>query len=114
MTEGSEPRVVLGPEIDGAFEGRFAVDYATDTGDALIEHIESGAEVRWNGSEWVFNKDIDAPNSSVDSATLRELQTLEPATEPATPSGDEVNVWNDTNSLKAKFSDGTIVTLAEQ
>lgn len=34
--------------------------------------------------------------------------------EPDTPSGDKIVLWNNGNSLNAKFSDGSTVTIAEE
>lgn len=53
-------------------------------------------------------------DETVQTLTLGELKTLEPAAEPATPGGDDVAVWNDTNAIKAKFSDGTTATITQE
>jgi hypothetical protein len=36
------------------------------------------------------------------------------ATEPSTPTGDDVALWNSGNEVQAKFSDGSTVTIAQE
>lgn len=73
MTEGSEPIVQLGPQ-DGAgnFSGEFEFDYATDTGDALLRHVASGAEFRWSesNSQWELNQPLDLGANGLTAETV--------------------------------------------
>jgi hypothetical protein len=54
----------------------------------------------------------DSP--SLNSVTLSKLLQLKPASEPSTPSGDDVVLWNNKNEVRAKFSDGSTVTIAQE
>lgn len=57
-----------------------------------------------------------ADETVVDSVTLGEVLTLEPAAEPDTPATGEVALFNDTNdpsTTKAKHDDGSVVTITE-
>ena len=57
-----------------------------------------------------------ADETVVDSVTLGEVLTLEPAAEPDTPATGEVALFNDANdpsTTKAKHDDGSVVTITE-
>jgi len=89
------PSVVLAVVVVNSSDDRTSI--TTDN----LQDLRADAESKTN-------------TNTTNQTTLKELLNLEPASEPTTPSGGEVAVWNDTNEIKAKFSDGTIATIAQE
>ena len=81
---------------------------ASEVSDGEILDRRLGASIRLAS--------VLADETVVDSVTLGEVLTLQPAAEPDTPATGEVALFNDTNdpsTTKAKHDDGSVVTITE-
>lgn len=83
--------------------------------DTVNSLVSSDSNLSWAYDDSGNTLTVSLSSSiSVNSVTLSELMEMGSATEPSTPSGDDVALWNSGNSVQAKFSDGSTVTLAQQ
>ena len=87
------------------------------TADEILDR-RLGASIRLASvvADEIEGGSVLADETVVDSVTLGEVLTLEPAAEPDTPATGEVALFNDTNdpsTTKAKHDDGSVVTITE-
>ena len=111
--DDSEPARVRDPAPPLSYPGVcyaavFVPAGASEVSDDEILDRRLGASIRLAS--------VLADETVVDSVTLGEVLTLQPAAEPDTPATGEVALFNDTNdpsTTKAKHDDGSVVTITE-
>jgi hypothetical protein len=83
--------------------------------DTVSSLVSSDSNLSWSYDDAGNTLTVSLSNSvSTNSVTLSELMEMGSATEPSTPSDDDVALWNSGNAVEAKFSDGSTVTIAQE
>lgn len=83
--------------------------------DVVNSLVSSDSNLSWAYDDAGNTLTISLSDSvSINSVTLSDLMEMSSATEPSTPTDDDVALWNSGNAVQAKFSDGSTVTLAQQ
>lgn len=107
-----DAQVILeGPHSERPTAGSDVVKYYHSTDRDVIYYNDGSS---WNEIAGFGNVDDPVTALFVSSLDVTSFERLRNASEPGTPANGDIAIWNNGNSLNAKFDDGSTVTIAEQ